>query len=175
MKHDGAYKKCPKYIQNLVHTCCGDCHVKNDNQFVDPLLKLYVGIPVMITSNIDVAGKMANGTYGGFQKLVLKNSIDDPNNIMDKINIDGHYINCVDISHVRYVELEHDETGELIRVDPGSMCVLAQVPLPLPSKEVDHKTDRIYLHLKMKQLPLVAANAGPPGSFFIIHYWKTAF
>ena len=57
------------------------------------------------------------------------------------------------------MELEHDETGELIRVEPGSMCVSAQVPLPLPGEAVDHKTDRIYLHLKMKQLPLVAANA----------------
>ena len=66
MKHNGAYKKCPNYIQNLVHTCCGDCHVKNDNQFVDPLLKLYVSIPVMITDNIDVSGNMANGTYGRF-------------------------------------------------------------------------------------------------------------
>ena len=57
------------------------------------------------------------------------------------------------------MEIEHGETGELIRVEPGSMRVLAQVPLPLTGKEVDQKTNRIYLHLKMKQLPLVAANA----------------
>ena len=78
---------------------------------------------------------------------------------MDKINIDGHYVNCVNVTQVRYMEIEHDETGELIRVEPEKMFVSAQVPQPLPSEEVDYKTDRIYLNLKMQQLPVVAANA----------------
>ena len=46
------FKDMSHLLQNLIYTCCGDAHIRsgrcNTKRF-DPLLKLYVGCPVMIS------------------------------------------------------------------------------------------------------------------------------
>jgi hypothetical protein len=39
---------------------------------MDPVLKLYVGCPVMMTENFDVENCLANGTQAVVVKVVLK-------------------------------------------------------------------------------------------------------
>lgn len=78
---EGGSKSCPGTVKDIIYTKCGDIHCtkagSNKNQYIEPILKLYFGRPVMITKNIDVENSQANGTVGKFWKIKLKNNIND--------------------------------------------------------------------------------------------------
>ena len=69
---------CSNATKDLIHSCCSDCHVTTKSSkgttYVDPLLKLYVGRPIVITENISVEKSMANGTVGKFKGLKMKDN-----------------------------------------------------------------------------------------------------
>ena len=50
-------------IRNAIYDNCGDDHVRNNgSRKVDPALKFYYNVPLMITSNDNIKDKLANGT-----------------------------------------------------------------------------------------------------------------
>ena len=64
------YRACHDDLWNK----CGDNDVNPKgytHTFFDPLLKLYIEVPLMLTANLDVANGKANGTVGTLSKIVL--------------------------------------------------------------------------------------------------------
>jgi hypothetical protein len=54
-------------------SCCGESDTEtSDKKRLDPVLKLYPGCKVMLTSNTHVKGGEANGSVGSVQKISLK-------------------------------------------------------------------------------------------------------
>lgn len=160
------YKDMNPMLRNIVHSCCGDAHVaggRGNSQHYDPLLKLYVGCPVMITENLDVANSMANGSMCTFKGVQLKN----PNKTLDCINIDGYYVNCVEADDVEYMEVElqehrkDNEPGDIKRLKPQQGRTLkAKIPLPEYGSPFDHKTKRTKeTRIQFWQFPLNISNA----------------
>ena len=160
------YKDMNPMLRNIVHSCCGDAHVaggRGNSQHYDPLLKLYVGCPVMITENLDVANSMANGLMCTFKGVQLKN----PNKTLDCINIDGYYVNCVEADDVEYMEVElqehrkDNEPGDIKRLKPQQGRTLkAKIPLPEYGSPFDHKTKRTKeTRIQFWQFPLNISNA----------------
>ena len=159
------FKDMSHLLQNLIYTCCGDAHIRGgrgNTQRFDPLLKLYVGCPVMISENIDVANSMANGSMCKFVGLKLKSNVN-----MGSINIDGYYVNCVEANEVEYMVLElqeHKEVnqcGELIRVKPRKTNqLIVEIPIPGAGSPYDHRTERSkYTKIKFVQFPINISNA----------------
>ena len=100
------YKRMPQLLQNLIYTCCRDAHKggRSNSQQFEPLLKLYVGCPVMISENVDVVNLMANGSMCKFVGLELKDNVS-----IGSINVDDYYVNCVEADDVEYIVLELQE------------------------------------------------------------------
>ena len=155
----------PQLLQNLIYTCCGDAHIKggrSNSQRFDPLLKLYVGCPVMISENIDVVNSMANGSMCKFVGLELKDNV-----TMGSINIDDYYVNCVEADDVEYMVLElqeHiklNESGEFIKVKPrNTNQLVAEIPIPHAGAPQDHRTVRSKnTRIKFVQFPINISNA----------------
>ena len=87
-----------------VYNTCGDCDVTSSfgNKHIDPVLKLYTGIPIMLNSNEHIEHDRGNGTLARFKKVVLKEDR------MLKTKIwDGHHINTVSVDDVKFIVCEH--------------------------------------------------------------------
>ena len=89
----------------VYHACqdlwnkCGDNDVNPKgykHKLFDPLLKLYIWVPLMLTANLDVAnGKgKANGTVGTLSKMVFTQ---DSSDALHTIIVDGYYVNCIEV------------------------------------------------------------------------------
>ena len=57
----------------------------------------------MINDNIKVEHKIANGSMAKFRNVKLKNGFEDCFTI--NINIDGHYVRCVEACNVQHIEI----------------------------------------------------------------------
>ena len=87
-----------------IYNNCGDCDVTSSfgNKHIDPVLKLYTGIPIMLNSNEHIEHGRGNGTLARFKKVVLKEDR------MLKTKIwDGHHINTVSVDDVKFIVCEH--------------------------------------------------------------------
>ena len=74
--------------RELTWNQCSDADVRGGRGFtrcVDPLLKLYNNIPLMVTDNIDVPRKKANGTTCWLDAIVLREGITE-----DDMGLDLH-------------------------------------------------------------------------------------
>ena len=70
-KHKGYYKHFPDK-GDIFFAACSDNHVRaHGGTLCDPLLKLFIGCPVMITQNLAVEEGIANGTMCEFVGLTL--------------------------------------------------------------------------------------------------------
>ena len=67
-------KKVRMSTQNKIYDQCGDSDVinENDGSKVDPALKFYHGVPLMVVSNKGIKEKLANGTCCFVMYVVLK-------------------------------------------------------------------------------------------------------
>jgi hypothetical protein len=167
IKKDGTrktYVEMSTFVKNIIYSSCGDAHVtygQNGTVRIDPLLKLYVGRPVMLTENIDVENCEANGSMCAFKGLKLKKDFAD----IFQINIDGYYVRCVEAKNVEYIELELKENlteGEkprIIKLYPKKTSATAQMPQPQLESKITHKTDRIDGGIQFTQFPINIANA----------------
>ena len=67
--------KSSKY-HNMIYNKCGDDKVtyggKNSKGRVDPCLKLFVGCPIMVSTNDQKKDKVVKGTTGFFKGIILK-------------------------------------------------------------------------------------------------------
>ena len=63
MRHNENGKKLNSTMYNRLLDECGNSDIKNSKQsFVDPALKFFHNIPLMMNSNERIADKLANGT-----------------------------------------------------------------------------------------------------------------
>ena len=84
------------------------------NKHVDPALKLYRNIPVMINSNKNLDKGQGNGTFARFRGIYLK----DGASLREK-RWDGKVANTILVNDVEYIVCEHwvgtmGKNGELI-------------------------------------------------------------
>ena len=163
-----AYADCSDSVKHIICSSCADCHItagkkkdtrkgsknKKRSEYVDPLLKLYCGRPCMITRNLSVTEKQANGTTGKFKRLKLKNDYCS----VSTINIDGYYTKCVEAKDVAYIELElKDKTT--IKVYPKLVTAVCEFPLLELGSTIGHNTSRNFIDMKLCQFPLNVCNA----------------
>lgn len=80
-----------------------------DGKFTDPLLKLYIGAPVMLTENEDVKNGIANGTTGKIKSIILK---DGALENLHLIKIDGYEVNCIDANLVNVIMIEIERPNQ---------------------------------------------------------------
>ena len=96
----GRYEDMPDLQRNILLTCCADADVCCGREEVDPMLKLYVGCPVMITENLDVEHKIANGSMATFKQVILKQGTE-----ASFVSLDGYRVRCVAASDVQHIEV----------------------------------------------------------------------
>jgi hypothetical protein len=152
------------FVKNMVYSSCGDAHVtygQSGTVRMDPLLKLYVGRPVMLTENIDVENCEANGSMCTFKGVKLKKDSAD----IFQINIDGYYVRCVEAKNVEYIELRLNENvmeGEkprTIKLNPKKTSATAKMPHPKLEPKITHKTNRVDGLIQLTQFPINIATA----------------
>ena len=163
------YRNMPALQENLLYTGCCDAHVQATSGIsagggsksslrVDPMLKLYVGRPVMINKNIDVEKSIANGAMCTFKSVVLKNGYED----CDVLNIDGYYVRCVSADKVQFIEvvLQEGDTRKILKLEAESTSALASFPCPGPfDSEITSSTPRRKKKIQLTQFPFNIANA----------------
>ena len=89
-----------------IYNNCGDADIqsanKRTNKHVDPALKLFTGIPIMLNSNEYIEQGRGNGTLARFKKVVLKND----STLTSKL-WDGYHVNTVSVDDVKFIVCEH--------------------------------------------------------------------
>jgi hypothetical protein len=169
IKKDGTkqtYVDMKPVVKDMVHSCCCDAHVKGGRDYTqkfDPMLKLYVGCPVMITKNIDVTKCEANGAMCTFKGIEFNPGLGLQD--ITYVNIDGYYVRCVDASNIRYLVLELQENKKEgdqpkeIRLQVQTTAAKAHVPIPTFESAITSRTNRQHIKIKLTQFPLNIANA----------------
>ena len=117
----------------------------------------------MVTENINVDKKIANGAVGKFKGVTLKNS-----NLfekLDKIIIDGYYVRCISVEHLHSIqielieELDDNQEPTVIDVKPKEYYANVRFPINIDSK-ITHTTTRPRKKaMKLKQFPVNLASA----------------
>ena len=85
--------------QNKIYDDCGDADVKNgEGKKMDPALKFYHGVPLMINTNKQIKERLANGTccYGMY--IVLRKNCQFKPECWD-----GYMVNTIEASEVAYI------------------------------------------------------------------------
>ena len=134
---------------NRVTTNCGGS--KGKGHFVDPLLKLYYGVPMMLLTNEDVPNGHANGTRVFLRKVVVNDNAD-----LKVEAFDGTRCRCIQAGDVMHLICE-SESGKLFKIKPKRMTCSMKVPAPTESAP---KADSfLKFSTRLTQLPLVTNNA----------------
>jgi hypothetical protein len=133
-------------------TRCGECNVKGKNdKFIDPLLKLYYGIPMMMLHNDDVPNGIANGTLCTLKQIVIKPGCDK---YIQPMQIDGYCVNSIEAHHVEKLILCHGENNEFLHEMKASEQVCS-VQMPLDIMPGIMKEKRYGVKMKMYQFPII--------------------
>jgi hypothetical protein len=118
---------------------CGDAQVETSRKKrVDPALKWYTGIPLMITSNDDIKLGRANGTLCRGLKLKLKEGVQPPWK-----NYDGKKVLTVSANDCEYMLCEHwkpekeKEAPKQFKLTPESDTF--EVQLPMHGQNIPYK------------------------------------
>ena len=91
--------------RDTFYAACSDAHLtKTRTIHFDPMLKLFVGCPVMITENVCVEESIANGSMCEFRGVTLKDEF-EWKTAFQKIQIYGYYVYCVDADKLQSLQL----------------------------------------------------------------------
>ena len=137
---------------------CGesDCIFKARTTRLDPVLKLYIGCPLLLNENIDLDNRLANGTQATLVKVVLK-----PGQNTSKILINGALTTAVFASQVSYLLLRHiprdGRAGTEFKMKPKQHSGFSvNMPRP-PGLRGRSKTTKMTF--SANQIPVVVNNA----------------
>ena len=150
----------PDLQRNILLTCCSDADILGGgSKRIDPMLKLYVGCPLIINDNINVENKIANGSVATFRSVKLKNGFED----CFIVNIDGHYVRFVEACNVDHIEvmLEGYSSGNNIRKIEISK-IAAHAMFPDAENIMEDWTgdpQRRQKKIQLSQFPLNVADA----------------
>jgi hypothetical protein len=145
--------------RQYIYENCGDHCVRakvygRKGHFVDPMLKLYHGIPLMLVSNDDVPNGHANGTRVLLESVVVKTGAN-----REVIEFDGMKcpaINGDDVCHL-VCGLEGDPSKKFI-IKPKTITCSVQAPLP-KSIGGNLASAKITFSVSLCQLPVLVNNA----------------
>jgi hypothetical protein len=130
----------------------------NCNKRMDPVLKLYQGLRILLTQNKDVAGGIANGTQATIIRIVLKkNETYGSTTITDERQV-LKTVKAVLAHQIDHIELQHENNRiqpAIFRLKPEDFSFKAKLPHPL---DVDKKKTN-YVNLKATQLPIISNDA----------------
>jgi hypothetical protein len=137
---------------------CGesDCIFNKKTTRLDPVLKVYIGCPLMLIDNIDVDNRLANGTQAILVKVVLK-----AGQTTSDILINGVLTKAVLASQVSYLLLRHlptnGEAGTEFKLKPKQHSGFsAMMPRPVSLRG---KSKRTKMTFSANQIPVVVNNA----------------
>ena len=123
--------KCSKEFHEFVFEQCGDAQVATSHsKRVDPALKWYPGIPLMITSNEHIKKKRGNGTLCRGLRVQLKEGVQP-----QWKNYDGRKVFTVTADDCEYMLCEHwkaEKEGEdpvQFKLEPEHDSVVMRLPL----------------------------------------------
>ena len=143
---------------------------------MDPVLRLYEGCPVMISTNIDVKNHKANGTRATVENIVLNNGEN-----FDDVIYCGRTMKATTASKINYVELRYEtvpNTGvETFKVEPKEFFYSTNLRFPeMLSMET---SDRATVRMKAQQLPFLSNSAttghklqGSTLKSLFVHCWR---
>ena len=160
--HKGYGDIVSQHAKDIIYATCSDGQVKGvDGKRHDPMLKLYKERPLCINQNIDVENCIANGAMCKFMGITLK---DDTVQCIERIKLDGYYVNSIEACHVRSIAVEmidgnHDPDNPKI-IHLPTKSVTPQVYFPMPwDGPITNTTRRIWRKIKFEQFPVNVANA----------------
>ena len=161
MSKDSRNKYVPFKDTQKFWTCVSEAHCKcaQSDGRMDPALKLYTGIELMLTKNVAVARGEANGTRGILEKVFLK-----PGQQPFHMDINGRKVPTVRAGQVDHLILRHvknsSRAGTTIKVLPEARKFQAQYPLPEQFKYSAKTTKSSYqISAQAIQLPVVVNTA----------------
>ena len=127
-----------------------DCNTHMEGNFT-PMLRCYPHCPLMLTTNTDVGNNLANGTQGNCVGVVLQ-----PGNQFHSRHIDNLNVKCIYASQVKC--LLWKVQNKTVEIAPRQYTTLRA---NFPSSDVLQDTfdQRITVHLKATQIPLISNNA----------------
>ena len=177
---DGAWVPCT--TPNVVYQNCAeddfDYSNKKDGR-LDPVLKLTVGAPVMITTNLSVVNGIANGTRAFVKKVHLRPNAEIFN---VKLGLDPTTVTGVFAHDVLFIDLEHKDTTihpQVFSVEAQDHTVQAKIPVG-PDRRLSTK-QREDVGMKMHQFPVISDHAttvhklqGCTVDAIFIHSWNYA-
>ena len=140
---------------------CGDHSVRvqskgNKGHFVDPLLKLYYHIPLMLVANDDVPNGHANGTRVLLESVVLKEGAS-----IRTITLDDRDCWCVEAADVEHLLCKHVEVEtKTFKLVPKSLTCKAKVPVPKSLGGSQKSTISFTLALKQISVLVNSATTG---------------
>ena len=129
------------YLRNRIYDECGDGRVKrSDETKIDPALKFYYQVPLMMTSNKRLNEALANGTscYGMYIKLKEGCSY-------KKENWGGYMVNTIQASKLQYMICKREKvsTGQqqYFKIKPEQCQVTAKLKdiVDIPIKDISIK------------------------------------
>ena len=143
-----------KKLQDLTtfYTQVGEdnCDTHMEGRFT-PMHQCYPKCPLMLTTNMDVGNCLANGTQGKCTGIILK-----PHQSFHLRQVDNMTVKCIYASQVQSVLWNVNDKN--VEIEPRQYNSLrAQFPL---SKDLQEScSQRVTIHLKAVQIPLISNNA----------------
>ena len=95
-------------MYNILLDECGDSDIKNSKQsFVDPALKFFPNIPLMMNTNERINEKLANGTLCRGLYVKIKKGYH-----FVKENWEGYMVNIISVNHIKHIVCSIDDSIE---------------------------------------------------------------
>ena len=167
--------------KQFIYENCADNNVQSKSRgrgkghFVDPMLKLYYHIPLMLVTNKDVSRGHANGTRVLLEGVILKHGA-----TTELVKIDNMDCPAVDASLVdHFVCSLEGEPNKLFHIEPEKMTCTLRAPLPKHLGGNNTKA-KITFSIACEQLPLIVNNCttghklqGQTKQNLVISTWST--
>ena len=123
---------------------------------LDPVLKIYKGCKVMLTTNIDVKNGQANGTQALIDSVQLKE-----NATLTKTNIKNDlYLPSISSLHIDYITLKHENKKikpNTFKIFPKEHSFECKLLLPSDMQQTGKDTELFYM--KATQFQIIVNNA----------------
>ena len=156
-----AYKSPSQLVSDVIQSYCGEAHFRcsNGSKCYPIMLKLFHGCPMMLIDNTDVENSKANGSYGKFVGMKLKNnkSWDD----LEVMEISNHYVRCVCVDDVESIQMKLMDSEDEKIVDIFAETHKGQLAFPnfaLPRKR-NSDYHRLHRAFRCCQFPVNIAIA----------------
>ena len=149
----------PKEDKEYIFQNCTDSRLKTggakstSGHFVDPLLKLYKGIRLMLLTNTDVPNGHANGTRVILQSVVLLE-----NKSFESIQLEGVSCRSTEASNVKHLLCYmEDKPEKKFKIEPKEITCHVNAPVPAILGQSTNAT--IQFKISLTQIPVIANNA----------------